>query len=97
MLGTIPAGPPGSVAQSNPNYEDWRARAQSLQTLMTSGVGNLIGYLGNGWWFAACTRDQQTHWPIFWIGLAAAVTAVLIYFLTAYHGRGTPPTKPAAS
>lgn len=71
----------------------WRARAQSLHALMTSGVGNLIGYLGNGWWFDLCSRDGKTHWSIFWIGLAAAVTAVLIYFLTAYHGRGTPPAK----
>ncbi len=71
----------------------WRARAQSLHALMTSGVGNLIGYLGNGWWFDLCSRDGKTHWPVFWIGLAAAVTAVLIYFLTAYHGRGTPPAK----
>jgi nucleoside transporter len=75
----------------------WRARAQSLHALMTGGVGNLIGYLGNGWWFELCSRDGRTHWSIFWIGLAAAVTAVLIYFLTAYHGRGTPPTKPTAS
>ncbi len=33
----------------------WRARAQALLTLMTSGVGNLLGYLGTGWWFSACT------------------------------------------
>lgn len=71
----------------------WRARAQSLHALMSGGVGNLIGYLGTGWWFNLCTRDAKTHWPIFWIGLAAAVTAVLIYFFTAYHGRGTPPEK----
>ena len=32
----------------------WRARAQALFTLMTSGVGNLLGYLGTGWWFSAC-------------------------------------------
>ena len=34
----------------------WRARAQALMSLMNSGVGNLIGYLGTGWWFAACAR-----------------------------------------
>ncbi|MGC3957078.1 MAG: MFS transporter [Verrucomicrobiota bacterium] len=73
----------------------WRARAQSLYALMSGGVGNLIGYLGNGAWFALCTHEEKTHWPIFWIGLAAAVTAVLIYFLTAYHGRGTPPKSAA--
>lgn len=71
----------------------WRARAQSLFALMTSGVGNLLGYLGTGRWFDLCTREEKTSWPVFWLGLAAAVTAVLIYFFTAYHGRGTPPEK----
>jgi len=65
----------------------WRARAQALFTLMTSGVGNLIGYLGTGWWFATCEHPDGTRWSIFWGGLAAAVAAVLVYFLIAYHGR----------
>ena len=30
-------------------------------------------------------------WPIFWIGIGAAATGVLVYFLTAYHGRGIGP------
>lgn len=69
----------------------WRARAQSLQTLMTSGVGNLIGYLGSGWWFAACTRDSGTRWPLFWGGIAVAVAGVLTYFLSTYRGLVTRP------
>lgn len=72
----------------------WRARAQSLQTMMTSGVGNLIGYLGTGWWFASCTTaGKTTQWPLFWSGMAVAVTVVLIYFLAAYRGRGIGPQK----
>ena len=66
----------------------WRARAQALFSLMTSGAGNLIGYLGTGWWFAACERPDGMHWSLFWAGLAASVAAVLVYFLVAYHGRG---------
>ena len=66
----------------------WRARAQALLTLMMSGVGNLIGYLGTGWWFRACEQSNGVRWPLFWGGLAAAVAVVLIYFLIAYHGRG---------
>lgn len=66
----------------------WRARAQALMALMTSGVGNLIGYLGTGWWFDACSRSTGTRWSVFWGGLAAAAGAVLVYFLTAYHGQG---------
>ena len=65
----------------------WRARAQALLLLMNSGVGNLLGYLGTGWWFNACTRSAGTQWPLFWTGLAAAVAAVMVYFLTAYQGR----------
>jgi MFS family permease len=67
---------------------EWRARAQALMTLMTNGVGNLIGYLGTGWWFAACARPAGMQWSLFWGVLAAAVAAVLVYFLTAYHGQG---------
>src|SRR6185369_8713409 len=46
----------------------WRARAQALMALMSSGVGNLIGYLGTGWWFVACARPTGTQWPLFWVG-----------------------------
>ena len=67
----------------------WRARAQALMAVMNSGVGNLLGYLGTGWWFAACARPVGTSWPLFWGGLAAAVAVVLGYFLVAYHGIGT--------
>jgi nucleoside transporter len=65
----------------------WRSRAQALLTLMNGGVGNLIGYLGSGWWFDACARPNGTHWPIFWGALAASVGVVMIYFLAAYRGK----------
>lgn len=73
----------------------WRARAQSLYSLMTSGVGNLVGYLGTGWWFLACTRSGTTAWPLFWGGLAGVSTLVGVYFLSAYHGIGTASRKVA--
>jgi MFS family permease len=63
----------------------WRARAQALLTLMNGGFGNLIGYLGTGWWFAACTKSNGTHWPWFWGGLTLVIVAVLGYFLAAFH------------
>ena len=65
----------------------WRGRAQSLLSMMTSGIGNLLGYLGSGWWFAFCTTEGATRWTLFWLGITAAVMFVLIYFLTAYRGR----------
>ena len=71
----------------------WRARAQALMSLMTSGVGNLAGYLGSGWWFLFCAQPGGMKWPLFWGGLAAVVALVLIYFLAAYHGRAETPKR----
>jgi MFS family permease len=66
----------------------WRARAQALMSLMTGGVGNLLGYLGTGFWFQACASPGGMRWPLFWSALAAAVFSVLLFFLFAYHGQG---------
>lgn len=73
----------------------WRARAQALLSLVNGGVGNLLGYLGTGAWFAACTQAGGTKWSVFWGGLAAAVAMVLVYFLVAYQGRAGGLSKPA--
>jgi MFS family permease len=67
----------------------WRARAQALMSLMTSGVGNLLGYLGTGWWFVACARPDGPLWSRFWGGLAVLVAVALGFFLIAYRGVGT--------
>lgn len=65
----------------------WRARAQALFSLMLGGVGNLIGYLGTGWWFRTAQHAGTVDWPLFWGGLTAVVAVVLGYFLLAYRGR----------
>jgi nucleoside transporter len=65
----------------------WRTRAQALLTLMYGGVGNLIGYLGTGWWFDYCTQTNGTRWTCFWGMLTAFVVAILIYFTMAYRGQ----------
>jgi nucleoside transporter len=72
----------------------WRARAQALFAVMTSGFGNLLGYLGSGWWFNFCTVHGNTHWPQFWYGLAASVGAALIYFLARYRPQANRPPTP---
>lgn len=64
-----------------------RARAQALLTLVNSGFGNLAGYLIAGAWFAFCTQQRITHWPLFWTGAATGSAAVLVYFLAVYRGR----------
>lgn len=70
----------------------WRTRAQALLALMNGGVGNLVGFLGSGWWFAICDRSSGARWSFFWGGLAAAVAATLVYFLISYHGKGRAPS-----
>lgn len=74
----------------------WRARAQALMTLLTSGLGNLVGYLGNGWWFAVNTQPEGVRWWVFWSGLSVAMAGVLIYFLVAYRGRRSAAPQDAA-
>lgn len=69
----------------------WRARAQALLVLLTSGFGNLAGYLGTGWWHAYLTGPQGTRWSLYWASLAVSVGFLLVLFLVAYHGR--PDTK----
>ena len=71
----------------------WRVRAQALMSLMTSGIGNLIGYLSCGWWFAVCARPDGMRWTLFWGTLAGAVGVVLVYFLSRYHGVKGHPQK----
>ena len=66
----------------------WRARAQALMALMNGGVGNLLGYLGTGYWFNLCGGTQSASWRVFWAGLAGVVLCVLCYFLLAYRGIG---------
>jgi MFS family permease len=65
----------------------WRTRAQALLSLMSSGFGNLFGYLLTGWWLAAATTNGRTNWPLFWSVLSLAMAAVLTWFLISYHGR----------
>jgi MFS family permease len=65
----------------------WRGRAQALLTLANTGFGNLFGYLGVGAWFTFCTGPDGTRWPLFWNGIAAASTAIMVYFLAVYRGR----------
>jgi MFS family permease len=74
----------------------WRARAQALLSLMTMGVGNLLGYLGIGAWFHACQQPDGVAWSQFWIGLALSVAVITAYFLATYHGRpGHAPSAPS--
>ena len=65
----------------------WRVRAQALLALLMGGVGNLLGYLGGGWWHQACQVDGRTDWSRFWWGETALTAAVCLFFALAYRGR----------
>jgi hypothetical protein len=65
-----------------------QARAQALFGMLTSGVSNLLGYLGTGGWFLLMTHDGVTRWSLYWSGLCAATVAITVYFAWAYHGVG---------
>ncbi|MDZ4289592.1 MAG: MFS transporter [Prosthecobacter sp.] len=68
----------------------WRVRAQALLALLMGGCGNLIGYLGGGWWHAQCQVNGHTDWPRFWWGETALTAAVCMFFAVAYRGKHAP-------
>lgn len=65
----------------------WRTRAQALLTLMNGGVGNLVGYLGTGWWFNLCASPGGTQWTSYWGLLSLSVVVIGLYFIIAYRGK----------
>ncbi len=67
-----------------------RVRAQALLTLLSSGVGNLVGFLASGWWLAWCETQAGggVPWPRFWGGLALATAGVFAFFAVFYRSRG---------
>ena len=65
-----------------------RSRAQALLSLMMSGLGNLGGSLGCGWWWHACTHDGITDWTRYWNGLALVIALIAAWFGVSYQGRG---------
>lgn len=65
----------------------WRTRAQALLSMVTGGIGNLIGYLCTGGWLYLCTNGEQENWRVFWSGLCILVFGVLVYFAVSYRGR----------
>jgi MFS family permease len=65
--------------------KEMRFRAQALMTLLISGFGNLLGYVGCGALRTWCGGEGQTRWGLYWGVLAGGVTAVWVYFWQAYR------------
>lgn len=68
----------------------WHVRAQALLSLMSGGLGNLIGYLAVGAWLHACEQPQGRAWPMYWGILAATVLAVFVYFACSFRSLKQP-------
>jgi hypothetical protein len=68
----------------------WRTRAQALLSMMTGGVGNLIGYLFTGGWLHYCESGGAENWRLFWVGLCLLVVLVVVYFAKSYRADETP-------
>ncbi len=65
--------------------KEMRFRAQALMTLLISGFGNLLGYIGCGALRTWCEGEGQARWGLYWGVLAGLVTAVWAYFWRAYR------------
>ena len=65
--------------------KDLRFRAQALMTLLISGFGNLLGFLGCGALYRFCTIAHKMQWSLYWLVLAVMVALVGGYFLRAYR------------
>jgi nucleoside transporter len=74
--------------------QEMRARAQAMLTLVMSGVGNLFGTLGAGWWWKACRIGEGTDWTTFWTGMTGHISVVFLFFAIAYKGRKREATEP---
>jgi MFS family permease len=64
-----------------------RTRAQALLQVMIAGFGNLVGYLGTGWWRSSCMTADATNWPRFWWGMSALAAGVFLWFALSYRGQ----------
>lgn len=69
----------------------WRTRAQALLSMMTSGFGNLLGYLLTGGWWIVCDGNDGENWVMYWLGLSAVVTMVFGCFLWSAPRTNTTP------
>ena len=82
---------PGQIYVEQSIDKSIRFRAQSLMTLLVSGIGNFCGYLSCGWLRSLFTQENHTTWPLYWLSLTLCVGVVGVYFWKAC------PSTPSAS
>jgi hypothetical protein len=72
---------------------EWRTRAQALLSMLTSGIGSLLGYGLTGTWYSVCLHGQVVNWQVYWLGLGCVVGLVFLFFTVCYHGKRDPHPK----
>jgi nucleoside transporter len=71
-----------------------RGQAQGLITLVSGGLGSLIGTLTVGQLFQVTVAAGHGGWTGFWGVLTAAVLACMVIFAVFYQGQGMRPVAP---
>lgn len=67
-----------------------RGQAQGLLSLVSGGIGPLVGALVCGWIHAWCVTPDGRGWMNFWGILAAMIGGCFLIFLRFYRGLGKP-------
>ena len=68
-----------------------KGQAQGLLSMVTGGVGPLLGALVCGWLRSQCFTPDGRGWPLFWILLTAMIAGCFAVFALFYQGRGRQP------
>jgi len=69
-----------------------KGRAQGLLSMVSGGLGPLIGALICGWLRKTCVAADGSGWDLFWGILAAMIVGCLAIFLLFYRGLGKQAT-----
>ncbi|MCX6866610.1 MAG: MFS transporter [Verrucomicrobia bacterium] len=65
-----------------------KGQAQGLLSMVTGGVGPLLGAMVCGWLRSQCFTPDGRGWTLFWIILAAMIAGCFAVFAVSYQGRG---------
>jgi nucleoside transporter len=70
-----------------------RGQAQGLLSLVTSGIGPLVGTVFCGWLKQQCVRADGSGWENFWSVLAGIIAVCFAILAVCYRGLGKRPER----
>ena len=81
----------GQIYVDNAAPKHLQASAQGLITLLTYGLGMLIGSWTSGWYVDLNTLEDGSHdWTIIWWMPAIMAVVVTLLFMQFFHGNKNP-------